>query len=88
MLVTCEFVKITSQEWKRVMQIISDDHRTREVKLRINHSTIKGWLLNFGITNASKASDACDQVNLTHSLNDEGDMRLRFRNCWVCVSDF
>ncbi|GMS91427.1 hypothetical protein PENTCL1PPCAC_13602, partial [Pristionchus entomophagus] len=88
MLVTSDSVKITPQEWIRVMQIISDDHRTREVKLRINRSTIKGWLLNFGITNATRASGTSDEVNVTHPLNDEGEIRLRYKTCLVRITYF
>ncbi|GMS91429.1 hypothetical protein PENTCL1PPCAC_13604 [Pristionchus entomophagus] len=49
MFLTCESVKISSQEWKRIMQIISDDRRVREVQLSASHSLIKSWLLNLGI---------------------------------------
>ncbi|GMS81143.1 hypothetical protein PENTCL1PPCAC_3318, partial [Pristionchus entomophagus] len=88
MLLTCEPVSFTSQEWTRAMQIISDDPRTREVRLIAHRLTIQSWLLNFRITQATKARQACDDVNVTHALNDEKEMRLRYKNCWVRISDF
>ncbi|GMS91428.1 hypothetical protein PENTCL1PPCAC_13603, partial [Pristionchus entomophagus] len=88
MHLACESVKITSQEWKKAMQIISDDHRMREVRLRTNRSTIKDWLLTYGITNATRASGTSDEVNVTHPLNDEGEIRLRYKTCLVRITYF
>lgn len=81
-------VVLTSDEWIKVVQMISDDARKRTVRLGDTCSEISTWLRAHGITQRSAAGDICGEFSVTNALEDNGEIGLRYKNCWIRIYEF
>ncbi|GMS78687.1 hypothetical protein PENTCL1PPCAC_862, partial [Pristionchus entomophagus] len=61
-------ITLSSEEWKKAMQIISIDSRQREVKFRMMSSIIVKCLADCGISESSRRGDFCGEFEVITAL--------------------
>lgn len=81
-------VVLSSEEWERMLQIISDDSAERWVQLGVKRTTIAKWMSDYGITHHINAGDRIGEFEVLSKMESRQMIELRYKRCTIWIERF